>query len=540
MKKAFYHKLGWLALSTGILSSGSAFGVDLYTIDTDEPEPRKNEVVLNYGAPEFDEGDAVAQAAQSLRIPDTNLGGIERFHIQNSDDSDWRVYIDGRWLVNPDEILISLEAFKEESIFLDIDFRHWVEYDYGAGIYYPPTDAFFILSADALEEEINKLEVTFRFKPSDSVQWKIGYSFFNREGDSVSTRFGDDFQYDIGRTVSRGIVPAMNTGEETVHKVELGVEKSDDVDKAGVRIFYQRREVDRQRVVERAASQASANRFTRQEEESKDDLYGLSAYSRKLIRDDLTGSVGFAYTRLDGDLTGSRVFGANPEADYDIDFVASQLNDRGFLDLEGTRQLKQWIINANLVYEPEGNYRWMAGVRMEHLSTEAFSSYLDTYDVVDWGDLERQNQEADMLSSSEKSALDLSGFLELRYKGLAKTLLYTRLEGATQSGDLDEAWTRQEVAPNQGSSVSLLDRATEFDRSSAFWELGANYYPKSYLKISIEGYLKYRDNQFDFATVELPDDDFTLYPGYIEQQEFYTEDLNARVHWRILKLRTSK
>jgi hypothetical protein len=83
--------------------------------------------------------------------------------------------------------------------------------------------------------------------------------------------------------------------------------------------------------------------------------------------------------------------------------------------------------------------------------------------------------------------------------------------------------------------TSLLDRATDFDRESAFWEVGANYDPFRSLRLSIEGYIKYRNNEYDYGTVDLPEADFTLYPGYIEYQKFHTEDINARAHWKIFK-----
>jgi hypothetical protein len=492
-------------------------------------------MTVTYGRPDIESLSSLPQVAESLSIEDRDQGGIENFYFANDPDSDWRVYMDGQWLARPEQLSLSLEIFKPEKFSLDLDYQRWIEYDNPAGIYYPPTDAFFTLSSEALEEEINKLKITFTGTPSDTIEWKIGYRFFNRDGQSLSTSFGDDYQYAVTGTKSRGIVPALVDGEETVQSVDVSLVRDDDETKTGLRLHYQRREVDRERVAERAASQPAANRFQRQEDASTDDIFGFSAFNSTQLTDTIRGSIGVAFSRLDGDLTGSRVFGANPNSAYDIDFVASQLNDRGFLDLEGKRRLKQWIVNANLLYEPEGNFRWLGGLRMEQLSTKAFSSYIDTVDLVDWSQQARQNQEADMLSSSEKSALDLSAFLEVRYKGFAKTMVYSRLEGASQSGDLEEDWSRQKTVPVAGSAVSLLDRATDFHRDLLSWETGVNYYPTTGLRLSLEGYLKYRDNQYDIAEVILPVDDYTLYPGHIKEQEFYTRDVNARVHWRILQ-----
>jgi hypothetical protein len=260
----------------------------------------------------------------------------------------------------------------------------------------------------------------------------------------------------------------------------------------------------------------------------------MSAYTRKALTDSISGSVGVAVTQLDGDITGSRIFGANPEAAYDIDFVNTQLDDRGFLNLEGTRELRQYLVNANLVYEPEGNWRWMGGLRMEHLSTESFNSYIDTVDQINWSVPARQDQEALMTARNDKTAVDYSAFIEGRYKGFEKAHVYSRVESSLQTGDLDEDWTRGMIVPNPEISTSLMDRVTDFERMRHFWETGVNYHPFNSLRISLEGYLKYKENEYDYTRLFLPEEDYTRYPSYIEEQEFYIEDINARVHWRIL------
>ena len=139
-----------------------------------------------------------------------------------------------------------------------------------------------------------------------------------------------------------------------------------------------------------------------------------------------------------------------------------------------------------------------------------------------------------MTSSSEKSAMDISGFLEGRYTGFKHTLIYSRLQGSSQGGDLEEDWQRQEITPNEGAAVNLLDRVTDFERERAFWELGANFFPINKLRISVEGYLKYTNNSYDWGGVSLPEDDFTLYPGYIRNQNFLTKDVNARLTFRMI------
>ncbi len=534
MKIACIHPLSWFTLAAGLVMAVPVSAVDFYTSDTEEPEPKPNEISFRFNAPSIDEDDNAAQVAETLGIEDANQIGLQRFYYANDPDSDWRFIMDGRWLVQPEEIYLSVDVFKPESFYVNIDFQHWIDYDYGAGIYYPPTNTFAVLDPDLLSKKISKFKLTLRAIPGDSVEWDFGYSFFNRDGMSVSTIFGDDYQYVLGRTQSRGIIPALNDIKETVNTLELGVKSEDGITRSGARVFFQRRESERTRSVERAAQQPSRNRFTTDEQSSKDDLFGLSGYVRRELTDTLSGSVGASFTTLDGEVSGSRIFGSGPGASYDLEFAALQIDDRGFLDLDGMRKLKQWIFNANLVYEPEGNWRWTTGVRLERLDSEAFNSYLDTVYQIDWGDQRYERQEAVMSSENSKNSTDLSGFFEIRYKGFSKAMLYSRVEGATQEGSLDETWDRREVVPDDESMENLLSRATEFDRLRGTWETGVNYYPWTRVRLSLEGYLKYRKYDFGYEKLIMSPNDETRYPGYIENQTFYTRDVNARLHVKIL------
>lgn len=534
MKTTVSIAAGWLLLTAGTALGGEGIGVVLTTSETETPEPRRPEIVISFADPTLRGGANPAVVAESLGLEDVYSFGVERLYWENDPDADWRVYLDSQFRFRPDDLSVRFEAFQADEKYFNLDFQLWEKYDYGSGIYYPPTDASFMLSPEQLSEEIMQLKVSYRFLPSSESSWKVSYSFFERSGSSLSTRFGDDYQYiATSARKSRGIVPAVEEGKETIHSAQLEFKKQSEVKRSGVRVHWQRRESERTRVVERAASSTIRNRTNRHAETTKDDLFGGSGYIRRQLTDRMYGSLGLAYTRLDGDITGNRVFGSDQEASYDIDFAATQLDDRGFVDLEGTRALKQWIMNGNVVYDPEGNYRWMAGVRVEHLSTSMFGSYLDTWKTFDYADRAVQSQEANFLSNSEKSADDLSAFLEVRYKGFSKAHIYSRVELASQEGDLSEGWSREEVLPNPSVEEKLLSRLTGFERSRTFWELGINYYPTSNFRVSLEGYVKIRENNYDSGNASLAAADWTAYPTFIKQQDFTTEDLNARVHWKV-------
>ena len=523
-------------LGLAVAGCGSLLSaVEISTSDTEEPEPRANSAVFSVGRVAVHDGSETA-LLDATGQQDGRRAGVESFYFATDPYGDWVYYLEGRVMTHPDEMWVSLELFKPERFSFNLEAQRWVEFEQSAGIWYQPTDTWLLLDPDILRKRINRVQLTFRYTPSDTLAWQLRYTLLDRSGEGLSTRFGDDFQYRLVGPRSRGIVPALNEQDETVHTVDLSLEQNDEVKRTGVRLHYERREATNRRVAERAAQQPSANRFQRQTEDSADDLFSASTYARRQITDTIVGSIGAAFTRLDGDISGERVFGSDPDAAYFIGFPATQLNDRCFLNLEATRRIPQWIFNANLVYDSEGNFRAMTGVRLEYLSTNAFSSYIDTVDRVDWMDQARQDQEADMIASGSKSAIDSSAFVEVQYAGVPKAHLYARVDVAQQAGDdHDETWSRTQYLPEERPTETLLARVSEFDRNRYAVEAGAQYYPYAGFRLSVSGYLQDRDNKYDFGTLILNPDDPTLYPGFLAKQGLETRGARARLHWRILK-----
>jgi hypothetical protein len=501
--------------------------------DAEEPRPEATEVIIAGGEVSLENGSDAAQLRQDFGLREGGSGGLERFLWIGSDAADWVVRIDARVVENPDDVRFDLLMEKPEEALFHVHFRHWTSYDSGVGPWYPAGNLQFVLTPKELEKELSRLEIRYERNLTDVLRMELCYSLFDRDGAALSSRLGDDFQYRIGGHPSRGIVPALLQTDERVQTLDARFVWQEWVNLSGLRLHAQRRESSTVHTVERGVVDRMAQRWSRQSESSADDLFAMSAFTRREWGDTMVGSVGFGFTRLDGTVSGHRIFGSTPEAAFDPDFAALQFEDRGFLDLENSRQLRQWIFNFNLVANPTETIRWMAGTRLEKLNTRVFGSYLDTYSTVDWDAVAFQREQADMLSGAEKSVLDLSGFVEVRYSGFSKWLLFTRIEATREEGDLDEEWTREEVFPDDREPISLLDRATEFDRKAIFWEAGAHFYPWRKLHLSIKGYLKEKENDYSLAGVELPIADYTAYPGHIIQQRVTIEDVNARVMWRV-------
>lgn len=525
-------RAAWLLLCL-FCWGGTSFGSRVTTTEHEAPVPLAEELVVSAGEVSLEAGSSAGQLRQDFGLREGGRGGIDALRWVGWESGEWQISVDAQILENPDTVVFALEMIRPEEETLEVSVRHWTDFDNGAGPWDPVSAEQRLLSPQELEKQLSEVKVRYEKRLSELLLAQMAYRLFTRRGEAVSTRFGDDFPYRIGGRPSRRLIPALLESDETVQALEGGLVWQDGLRRTGVRARMQRREVDRVSLVERGVADAEANRWTRQRERTADDLFSLSAYSRREWSDRMVGSMGFAFTRLDGSVSGSRIFGANPEAAYDPEFAALQFEDRGYLDLDSRRQLRQWLFNMNLVTHPGETVRWMAGVRLEKLSTEVFGSYLDTYSTVDWAAAEFQRETADMLSRAERSLLDVSGCVEVRYIGNPKWLMYSRMEAGRQEGDLDENWIREEISPDTREPLTVLDRATDFDRATIFWEAGVKVQPHRVLQCALQVYFKRRDNGYSLPGTSLPKEDYTRYPGHLIRQEYQTRDINGRILWRV-------
>lgn len=524
---------GLLLLSLGAWMSLSLSAVEISTTELESPEASQPVISLSGGEVYVEDDSNEAQLRQDFGLRPGGTGGLEAFSWVGDGTADWQVFVDARLVENPDEAKFDLKMVKPEEAEVGIRFHHWTEYDAGMGPWYPGSGNRYLLTPVELEKELSRLTISYEQSLTDTLRMHLAYSLSERRGEALSTRYGDDFQYRIGGTPSRGIVAGLFKTVETLQTLDARFVWQDWVKLTGLRLHAQRRESSRTRLVERGVEDPVAQRWTRQGERSVDDIFSFSTFARREWGDTMVGSVGLGFTRLDGTISGSRIFGSSPEAQFDPEFAALQFEDRGYLDLVSSRQLRQSLFNFNLVCTPTETIRWSAGARVEKLDTQVFGSYMDTYRTVDWTAAEFQREEADMLSRAEKGLLDVSGYVEVRYTGLTKFLLFSRLEGARQEGDLDEDWVREETYPDQREATNLLERATDFDRRTLFWEVGGNAYPLKNLNLSLKGYVKVKDNGYSLSGVDLPVADYTLYPGHLVRQRFEIRDVNGRISWRV-------
>lgn len=523
---------GLLSIGCGLLCVGLQGGPVITSVEDAEPVERPSSIVIAYGATDIDEGSSEAALRSAEGLDADGIAGIESFYYGGDPNADWVVYAQGGWLFRPGQFDIHLELFKPEKLELNIWVQRWEAYEQALGSYDPATEYLGALQSAAFVREVQRLRLNFRYQFTDEWYAEADYSILRKEGPQLSLRFGDTEPYRIGGPRSRNIVPSLQDGTETQQTARLDIGKSGMEGESVLRLRAGRSESKRTVQAERAQLDVAARRYTTTRETAKDDLFAVSAYHRKIWSEDTQASVGVGYTRLDGGLTGSRIFSAGPEGVYDPDFAAWQLYDRGYLDLENTRKLKQWVANANLALRQTQSLRILAGLSLKHLSTEAFSSYLDTYETIDWAARARQNERAEMHSSSEKSAHEIAVFTELRHRGVESLQSFMRLEAGYEDGDLDESVERTELSPDVREPEQALLRASSFSRRYSFVEAGVNWNPTAQVRIALKGYIKQKVNDLDADGLVEQTGIAYAYPGYIGAQRYTTRDVNLRIGWR--------
>jgi hypothetical protein len=78
-------------------------------------------------------------------------------------------------------------------------------------------------------------------------------------------------------------------------------------------------------------------------------------------------------------------------------------------------------------------------------------------------------------------------------------------------------------------------RDTDFDRFAQKYTAGASWYPRQRVNLHAQYYRKMRENSYSHGHRLLPQGGFGgLYPAFIQNHDFTTDDVNFRVTWRPL------
>lgn len=453
-----------------------------------------------------------AAAQRRLGLPDTAFGGVQAFHFEKDIGKKGLLKLDGRGIFDNEDYGLRLEYVDSDKGFLRGGLSQHREYYDGSGGWSPSNGQWFDLYSDAFHVVRGSAFFEGGLRMTGKPEITIRYDRDWREGMKDSTSWGSSRL--TGGVGPRAFVPAAWGLDEHSDTITLDIRHTLGKTTFGGAFLYENTETDNAKYLRRDPLDVS-DRHTTQRERTESDLYGARAFVDTTFSEKVRFTSAYAFTTLETLVSGSRILGADYDAVYD---PAYGRRDVGFLNLAGLTQLDQHVWNANVLWTPLPNLAVIPAFRVENQAIDGSASRLDTGAQ----DIARE-------AANSRDMLDLSQQIELRYTGITNVVLYARGDWVEGDGNLLESEVLAATATPE------LRRDTDFDRFSQKYTAGATWYPLQRLNLHAQYYRKLRENTYDHdPTGYLPGSGAGLYPAFIENHDFTTDDLNFRVTWRPL------
>jgi hypothetical protein len=472
------------------------------------PGDYRNWFEVSVGGLIVDGDDAAAQ--RRLGLPSAPFGGVEQFHFERDVGERGLLKIDGRGIFDAEDYRLRIEYTDTEKGFLRGGFDQTRHYYDGSGGWFPANDLWFNLYDDQLELVRGAAFVEAGLRMANWPEITVRYSHAYRDGLKDSTIWGGTGL--TGAAGLRSIVPSFQEIDERSDTVELEVQHTIGKTTYGGAFVFEHFELDNSLNLRRQPFEAS-DRHTTQKERVERDVYSARAFVDTALDPRLRLTTAYLFTTLDADFGGSRIIGSDYDPVYDPVFAR---RDVGFLGLMGASQVDQHVWNLNLLWTPLPYLSVLPAFRLENQSMDGHSAWMETGAA----DIARE-------AASSRDFLDLSQQIEVRYTGITNTVLYARGDWVQGDGNIFE----HQAVP--AAADVELNRDSDFDRLSQKYTAGAHWYPLRRLNLHAQYYHKIRDDRY------APDpagyvNRSGLYPDFIREHDFVTDDVNVRVTWRPL------
>ena len=242
-------------------------------------------------------------------------------------------------------------------------------------------------------------------------------------------------------------------------------------------------------------------------EKSTDDVDLFSGHATTVTRfsDSFWLTTAYSYTSLIDDIGGSRIYGTTYNAAYNNPVPTLGSRDHGYLNLAGTTQVKQWVINLNTMWVPLKDLTVLARFALPGRIARAtrFTSI--------------QPSAKSRPSHTPPTVSRTSIHSPSRWKCVTpghQLAFYARGEWEEQYGDIHENETAIDVPPVSGiKDLSLLWQK---------YTAGFNWYPLDRINLSAQYF--YKSLQYDNSS--------TVAGQQLVDQEWDTNDVNIRLTWR--------
>src|SRR5215469_15660278 len=500
------------------------------TAAEEEPEEYKNWIELAMGAV-ITSGDR-AQFEQEHRLPgDQVYGGIQDLHFEGTVGKDTLFSTDGHALWDFNDYDLTVELAKPNFGYIKAgytEFRTW--YDGNAG-FFPHNDVFFNPPYPEMHVDRGDAWIELGLRAKDWPEITIRYDHEFRFGQKDSTVWGD--------TNLTGLQPPYNSTRKIVPSFRDIDEKRDIVSLEAKHTFgntdvllgmrYEHNTNDYSLNTERGAGQLppavpppGQQRKVTQTQNDDVDLWSGHGITETRITDNLWFTAGYSYTSLTNDLSGSRITGTHWNEAFGQPVPTLGSRDHSFIDLAGTAQTKEHLVNANLFWMPCDSLAVLLGFRYTHQNVDDNSMFLDQEPMPNTPPFTPLNPQGGfhygtgIPTNGERDAdYDRSAQrLEMRFTGIKDWVFYALGEWEEEWGKVDEFQNVDEEIPLAKDTFALSQK----------YSIGFNWYPLMRLNFSGEYFHRiahYEDNNIVSAQ----------YPRLLNQ-DWKIDDFNLRMTFR--------
>jgi hypothetical protein len=352
-------------------------------------------------------------------------------------------------------------------------------------------------------------------------------------------RFGQKDSTIWGDTNLTGLPPPANTTRKIVPSFRDIDEKRDIFSFEASKTFgntdvllgmrYEHNDNDYSLNMERGAGQLppvvpppGQQRKVTQTQNDDVELFSGHGITETRITDSLWFTAGYSYTTLQNDLSGSRIFGTHWDEAFGEPVPTLGNRDHAFIDLAGTSQIKENLVNANLFWMPLESLAILTGFRYTHENLDTDSAFLAEEPVPNTPPFSSMNPPGGFHYGPPEPAngartADYDRFaqrLELRFTGIKDWLFYAEGEWEEEYGHVDEFQTIDEAEEPLDKDTNALGQK---------YTIGFNWYPMMRLNLSGQYYHRIASYDEDIITAQFP---------RLINQDWNIDDFNFRITFR--------
>src|SRR2546429_5308121 len=382
----------------------------------EESTPEYNNwITLGVGST-FIDGDK-AQFMQRRQTRKGPFGGIQDFHWEELLGKKGIFQVDGRGIFDNHDYSIRLELSDPDKGFLRAgytEFRTW--YDGNAG-FFPKNGQWFSLYDNELH--IDRGEAWFEggltLPEKPQVTFRYAHEF--RKGLKDSTEWGDSNL--TGGFGTRSIAPTFLGIDEKRDIFAGDIKHTLGTTEVGLGLRYEILDNSNSRNIHRRPGEltptnAPPDRYVTQNEGLKEDMFNVHGFTVTRFNEKVMLTVGGSFTTLDTDLSGSRIYGSSYDPLYDPVYAHRQVRDEGFMDLAGGANMKQYVVNLNLMLTPLDNLAIVPSFRVEKQDLRGIAQFTG----LNVTNMTNAVVTEDLANTSNRSFLEVSEGLEARYTGV--------------------------------------------------------------------------------------------------------------------------